>query len=212
MKKVWWGSVILVMATCVGWGHEGPGLTHVIYRPTAYTLPAGTWQIRGTLDLTAIGLPGIGVAYGLAEGLQIGTGLTGILRGWPNLGIKLALGQVGPIALAASAGLSYAIAEGTLYLSSGVVSSFRAGHLGIHAGASLGLLPEFYLSPYAAFDYLVAENLALLGELGLLFLDVRAGVLFRPLESLDLRAWIGFPGPSLGAGVALRFLGSGLYF
>lgn len=186
-------------------GMEGQGITHVVYRPTAYTLPVGTWQVWGTLDLLAIGLPGIGVAYGLAEGLQIGTGLTGILLGWPNLGIKLALGRVGSIALAASAGLSYAIAEGTLYLSSGMVSSFRAGPLGIHSGASLRLLPEFSLSPYAAFDYLVAENVALLGELGLLPLDVRAGVLFRPMEFLDLMAWVGFPGPSVAAGVALRF-------
>jgi len=67
------------------------------------------------------------------------------------------------------------------------------------------VLPEFSLAPYAAFDYAVARNVVLLGELSILPFQARVGGLFRMARSLDLKAWAGFPALSLGASAAVRF-------
>jgi len=123
----------------------------------------------------------------------------------PNLGIKLALGRTGPVALAASAGVTYFLADGSLYLRSGLSASLQAEVLGIHMGALLRMLPELSLSPYAAFDYALAGNVALLGEVSVLPFQARVGVLLRPLRSFDLKLWTGFPVFSVGASGALHF-------
>jgi len=189
----------------LGQGFEGPVLTQVIYQATAYTLPAGVWELEGTFSLFAFGLPTVSVAYGLTKSLEVSTGLTADLFGMPNLGIKLALGRMGTVALAASAGVTYFLADGSLYLGSGLLASLQADGLGIHAGASLQALPEFSISPYAAFDYALTQNTALLGEVSVLPFQASVGALFRPLESFDLRLWTGFPAFSVGASGALRF-------
>jgi len=117
----------------------------------------------------------------------------------------LVLGRTGPVALAASAGVNYLLADGSLYLRSGLSASFQAGVLGIHMGASLRMLPELSLSPYAAFDYALAGNVALLGEVSVLPFQARVGALFRPLRPFDLRLWTSFPAFAVGASGALRF-------
>ena len=198
-------ALLVFGVVCLGQGFEGPMLTQVIYQATAYTLPAGVWELEGTFSLFAFGLPTVSVAYGLTKSLEVSTGLTADLFGMPNLGIKLALGRMGTVALAASAGVTYFLADGSLYLGTGLLASLQADGLGIHAGASLQALPEFSISPYAAFDYALAQNTALLGEVSVLPFQARVGALFRPLESFDLRLWTGFPAFSVGASGALRF-------
>jgi len=198
-------ALLVFGVVCLGQGFEGPVLTQVIYQATAYTLPAGVWELEGMFSLPAFGFPWASLSYGLTENIQVSTGLTADLFGMPNLGIKLALGRTGPVALAASAGMTYFLAEGSLYLGSGLLASLQADELSIHAGASLQALPEFSISPYAAFDYALAQNTALLGEVSVLPFQARVGGLFRLLESFDLRLWTGFPAFSLGASGALRF-------
>ena len=55
---------------------EGPPLTAVIYGSTAYTLPAGTWELAGYLSLPVVGLPSVSLSYGVTDALQMGTGLS----------------------------------------------------------------------------------------------------------------------------------------
>jgi len=205
LKRGLVAALIAGVVSFSGFGIEGPAITQVICRPTAYTLPAGVWELEGRFSLFAFGLPTVSMAYGLTESLQISTELSADLFGMPNLGIKLALGRTGPVALAASAGVTYLLADGSLYLGSGLSASLQAGVLGIHAGTSLRMLPELSLSPYAAFDYALAGNVALLGEVSILPFQARVGVLLRPLRPFDLKVWTGFPVFSVGASGALRF-------
>ena len=205
LKRGLVAALIAGMVTLCAFGFEGPVLTRVIYQATAYTSPTGVWELEGMFNLPAFGVPWASVSYGLTENIQVSTGLSADLLGMPNLGIKLALGRTGPVALAASAGVTYLLADGSLYLGSGLSASLQAGVLGIHAGASLQALPEFSISPYAAFDYALAGNVALLGEVSILPFQARVGALFRPLESFDLRLWTGFPAFSVRASGALRF-------
>lgn len=188
-----------------GFGFEGPELTQVIYQPTAYTLPPGMWELEGTFSLLSLGLPSISVAYGLTESLQLSTSLSGALFGMPGLGVKAALGGMDSLALVASAGVSYFIAEGSLYVGAGLVASLQTGAMGIHPGISLQVLPTFSIHPYAAFDYSTGSTMAVLGELGFIPVSGRMGVLFRMIPNLDLRAWAGFPSFTVGASAALRF-------
>jgi len=190
---------------CLGQGFERPVLTQVIYQATAYTLPAGVWELEGIFSLPAFGFPWTSLSYGLTENIQVSTGLSADLFAMPNLGIKLALSRTGPVTLAASAGVTYLLADGSLYLGSGLSASLQAGVLGIHMGASLQMLPELSLSPYAAFDYALAGNVALLGEVSVFPFQARVGALFRPLRPFDLKVWTGFPVFSVGASGALRF-------
>ena len=205
LKRGLVAALIVGVVSFSGFGIEGPAITQVFYRPTAYTLPAGVWELEGKFSLFAFGLPTANMAYGLTESLQISTGLSADLFGMPNLGIKLALSRTGPVRLAASAGVTYLLADGSLYLRSGLSASLQAGVLGIHMGASLRMLPELSFSPYAAFDYALAGNVALLGEVSVLPFQARVGALFRPLRSFDLKLWTGFPVFSVGASGALRF-------
>ena len=128
---------------CLGQGFERPVLTQVIYQATAYTLPAGVWELEGIFSLPAFGFPWTSLSYGLTENIQVSTGLSADLFAMPNLGIKLALSRTGPVTLAASAGVTYLLADGSLYLGSGLSASLQAGVLGIHAGASFGYCRSF---------------------------------------------------------------------
>jgi len=204
MKRIGWVLFMVVAVAFWGYALGGPDLISIIYRPTVYTLPAGTWQIKGTFNPFAFGTPSVGVAYGLTESVQASASLTGLARGAPNLGVKSTLGQVGPMALAASGGITFILAGASLYLS-GLVASLQAEVLGVHVGSSLQLLPEVSLSPYAAFDYAVTRNVALLGEVSVLPFQARVGALLRPLRSFDLKVWTGFPVFSVGASCALHF-------
>ena len=205
LKRGLVAALIAGMVTLCAFGFEGPVLTRVIYQATAYTLPTGVWELEGMFNLPAFGVPWASVSYGLTENIQVSTGLTADLFGMPNLGIKLALGRTGPLALAASAGMTYFLADGSLYLGSGLLASLQADGLGIHAGASLQVLPEFSISPYAAADYDLMPNTRLLAELNFLPFQARLGLLLRALNSLDLRGWVSFFPFSLGANLSLRF-------
>ena len=198
-------ALLLFGVVCLGQGFEGPVLTQVIYQATAYTLPTGVWELEGMFSLLSLGVPWVSVSYGLTKSLEVSTGLTADLFGMPNLGIKLALGRMGTVALAASAGVTYFLTDGSLYLGTGLLASLQAEGVDMHAGVSLQMLPELSLSPHAAFDYALAQNAALLGEVSVLPFQASVGALFRPLESFDLRLWTGFPAFSLGASGALRF-------
>lgn len=205
LKRGLVAALVAGVVTLCAFGFEGPVLTQVIYQATAYTLSASVWELKGMFSLPAFGFPWASLSYGLTENIQVSTGLTADLFGMPNLGIKLALGRTGPMALAASAGVTYFLADGSLYLGSGLSASLQAGVLGIHMGASLRMLPELSLSPYAAFDYALAGNVALLGEVSVLPFQARVGALLRSLGSFDLRLWTGFPAFAVGASGALRF-------
>ena len=205
LKRGLVAALIAGVVTLCAFGFEGPVLTQVIYRATAYILPAGVWELEGMFSLLSLGVPWASLSYGLTKNIQVSTGLTADLFGMPNLGIKLALGRTGPVALAASAGVTYFLADGSLYLGSGLLASLQGDGLGIHAGASLQALPEFSISPYAAFDYALAGNVALLGEVSVLPFQARVGALFRPLRPFDLRLWTSFPAFAVGASGALRF-------
>ena len=205
LKKGLATALITGAVALSGFGFEGSVLTQVIYQATAYTLPTGVWELEGMFSLPAFGFPWASVSYGLTENIQVSTGLTADLFGMPNLGVKLALGRIGPVALAASAGVTYLLADSSLYLGSGLLASLQADGLGIHAGASLQALPEFSISPYAAADYDLMPNTKLLTELNFLPLRARIGLLLRALNSLDLRGWVSFFPFSLGANLSLRF-------
>jgi len=187
LKRGLVAALVAGLVTLCAFGAEGPVLTQVIYQATAYTLPAGVWELEGTFSLPVVGLSWASLNYGLTENIQASTGLTADPFGMPNLGVKLALGRTGPLAFAASAGVTYLLADGSLHLGSGLLASLKAGALGIHTGISLQMLPELSLSPHAAFDYVLTRNVALLGEVSVLPFQARVGALFRPLESFDLR-------------------------
>ena len=107
------GAAVVLMTMAValsGLALEGPPLTEVIYGSTAYTLPAGTWELTGYLSLPAI-LPSVSISYGVTDALQMGTGLSVDPLGFLNLGAKLALAL--PVSLA------YPLAESMLYLVAG---------------------------------------------------------------------------------------------
>ena len=139
--------LITVAVTLSGLALEGPPLTEVIYGSTAYTLPAGTWELTGYLSLPAI-LPSVSISYGVTDALQLGTGLSADLLGFLNLGVKLALGQLGPVTLALPLSLAYSLAESTLYLTAGLAMSSQAGPLGLHSELALNVLPG--LAPSAS--------------------------------------------------------------
>jgi len=205
LKRGLVAALVAGVVTLCAFGFEGPVLTRVIYQATAYTLPASVWELEGMFSLLSLGLPWASLSYGFSENLEVSTGLTADLFGMPNLGIKLALGRTGPVALAASAGVTYFLADGSLCLGGGLLASFQAEGVDMHAGVSLQMLPELSLSPHAAFDYALAQNAALLGEVSVLPFQARVGALFRPLESFDLRLWTGFPAFLVRASGALRF-------
>jgi len=197
--------LITVAVALSGLALGGPPLTEVIYGSTGYTLPAGTWELAGYFSLPMVGLPSVSISYGVSDALQLGTGLSADLWGFPNLGVKLALGQIGPVALALPVSLAYSLAESTLYLTAGLAMSSQGGPLGFHSELALRVLPD--LAPSASFGlvYKAPESVALLGEMGVMPLRFRIGALFQPFSGLDLRVWASFPSFSAGAKAALRF-------
>jgi len=200
LTLVFIGALALSGATA-----EGEAITGVIYTPTAYTLLAGTWELAGYLSLPVVGLPSISINYGVTDTLQLGTGLTADLWGLPNLGAKLALGRLGPVALALPVSLAYSLAESKVYLAAGLAMSSQAGQLGFHSELALRVLPD--LAPSASFGlvYAFLDSAAFLGEMELMPFRVRIGALLPPFLGLDLRVWASFPGFSVGARAALRF-------
>jgi len=202
------GGAVVLIAVAVGLSGlalEGPPLTEVIYGSTAYTLPAGTWQLAGYFSLPVVGLPSISINYGVTDALQLGTGLTADLWGLPNLGAKLALGQTGLVAIALPVSLAYSMPESTVYLAAGLAMSSQAGQLGFHFELAVDVLPDLALSASLGLVYRALESVALLGEVGVMPLRFRIGTLLQPFSGLDLRVWVSFPGFSAGAKAALRF-------
>jgi len=198
-------ALITVAVALSGLALEGPPLTEVIYGSTAYTLPAGTWELAGYLSLPVVGLPSISISYGVTDALQLGTGLSADLWGFLNVGAKLALGQLGPVALALPVSLAYSLAESTVYLAAGLAMSSQAGQLGFHSELAVDVLPGLALSTSLGLVYKALQSVALLGEVGVMPLRFRMGALLQPLSGLDLRVWASFPGFSAGARAALRF-------
>ena len=205
MKKGLATALITGAVALSGFGFEGSVLTQVIYQATAYTLPAGVWELKGLSSLLPLGLPWVSVSYGLTESLEVGTGLTADLMGLPNLGAKIALGETDTIALAFLPDIAFSVSDGRLYFGSGVALSSAMESLGVHAGTYVQVLPEFSISPYAGADYNLMPNTKLLAELNFLPLRARLGLLLRALNSLDLRGWASFFPFSLGANLSLRF-------
>ena len=180
-------------------------LTQVIYQATAYTLPAGVWELEGTFSLPVVGLPWVSLSYGLTESLEVGTGLTADLMGLPNLGAKIALGETDTIAFAFLTDIAFSVSDGRLYFGNGVALSSVMESLGVHAGTYVQVLPEFSISPYAGADYDLMPNTKLLAEVNFLPFRARFGLLLRALNSLDLRGWASFFPFSFGASLSLRF-------
>jgi len=198
-------ALLVFGVVCLGQGFEGPMLTQVIYQATAYTLPAGVWELEGMFGLPVIGLSWVSVSYGLTESLEVGTGLTADLMGLPNLGAKIALDETDTIALAFLTDIAFSVSDGRLHFGSGVALSSVMESLGVYAGTYMQVLPEFSISPYAAADYDLMSNAKLLAELNFLPFRARLGLLLRALNSLDLRGWASFFPFSLGASLSLRF-------
>ena len=198
-------ALLVFGVVCLGQGFEGPVLTQVIYQATAYTLPAGVWELKGLSSLLPLGLPWVSVSYGLTESLEVGTGLTANLIGLPNLGAKIALGETDTVALAFLTDIAFSVSDGRLYFGSGAIVSSVMESFGVHAGSYFQVLPEFSVSPYAAVDYDFMPNTKLLAELNFLPFRARLGLLLRALNSLDLRGWASFFPFSLGASLSLRF-------
>jgi len=107
LKRGLVAALVAEVVTLCSFGVDGPVLTRVIYQATAYTLPTGVWELEGTFSLPVVGLSWASLSYSLTENIQASTRLTADLFGMPNSGIKLALGRTGPVALAASAGVTY---------------------------------------------------------------------------------------------------------
>jgi len=189
----------------LGHGTESSFLTDVIYHPTAYTLPTGIWELRARFSLLSLGIPSVSLDYGLNKTLEVGTGLTADLMGFPNLGAKLFLGWFGPVALAFLGNTSFSISEGSLYLGTGVAMSTIIGPLGVHAGTHLAILPNLYFSSFIAADYGFIPNARMLAEMSLPSLATRLGLLFRLFDILSLKAWSSLFPFSLGASLGLRF-------
>ena len=205
MKKLALTLVFIGALALSGAAAEGEGLTGVIYTPAAYTLPGGTWELAGYLSLPVVGLPSVSMSYGVTDALQMGTGLSADLWGFLNLGAKLALGQIGPVALALPVSLAYSMPESTVYLAAGLAMSSQAGQLGFHSELAVDVLPGMALSASFGLVYEALESVALLGEVGVMPLRFRIGTLLQPFSGLDLRVWGSFPGFSAGAKAALRF-------
>jgi len=195
---------LMFMGALASAAAAGETITGVIYTPAAHTLPPGTWELAGHFWFPAI-LPSVSISYGVTDALQLGTGLSADLLGFLNLGAKLALGQLGPVALALPVSLAYSLAESTLYLTAGLAMSSQAGLLGLHSELALDVLPELAPSASLGLVYKLLESVALLGEVGVMPLRFRIGALFQPFSALDLRVWASFPSFSAGARAALRF-------
>ena len=86
----WIGWALFIVVAVVFWGYTlgGPDLISIIYRPTVYTLPAGTWQIKGTFNPFAFGTPSVGAANGLTASVWVSPGLTGLPRGDRTWGLN----------------------------------------------------------------------------------------------------------------------------
>jgi len=203
------GFVTLVISGLVvfsGLGAEGPAIIQVIYRPTAYTLPAGSWEITASFVFPYMSLPSLGASYGLSKDIQVGTDVTSDLFGIPNLSVKLALEMAEPLSLAIPAGFTFFAAQGSLYAASGLAISWKGpGPLRAHTGSIVVVLPSFSLSPYLALDYELVAGTELLAELDILPFQARVGALLAPFESFALRLWTAFPELLLGATGTLRF-------
>ena len=103
---------------------------------------------------------------GVTDALQMGTGLSADLLGFLNLGAKLALGQIGPVALALPVSLAYPLAESMLYLAAGLAISLQAGPVGFHSELALRVLSA--LAPSASFGlvYKALESVPSWGKWG----------------------------------------------
>jgi len=196
---------LLLGVTLLGHGAESFFLTDVIYQPTAYILPISVWELKTRFSLLSLSVPSVSLDYGLSEILEVGTGLTADLMGFPNLGVKLFLGWFGPVALAFLGNTSFSISEGSLYLGTGIAMSTIIGPLGLHAGTHLAILPNLYFSSSIAADYGFIPNARILAEMSLPSLGTRLGLLFRLFDILSLKAWSSLFPFSLGASLGLRF-------
>ena len=199
------GFLILMAIACAVHGAAGAELTQVIYRPTGYVLPAGTWEVEGSFNSLPRSVPGLTLDYSLIRGLQVGTGLSADLLGIPNAGAKLSFGYLGPVAVALSPWFAFNLADSSFYLGMGLASSVKAGGFELHAGSLVYLLPSLSFSPYLAFDYWYMSNVAFLGEVDLMPLHMRAGALIWAFAGLNIRVWAGFPALVLGGSLAVRF-------
>jgi len=75
----------LVALAFSGLSMEEPPITRVIYAHTAYTLPAGAWEVWGRISLIPFSTQSISIAYGVKDWTQIGTDLTRDILENPNV-------------------------------------------------------------------------------------------------------------------------------
>jgi len=183
----------LVAIAFSGLSMEGPPITGVIYGPTAYTLPAGTWAVGATLSLLAFKSPNVGIAYGVKEGVQIATNLTYDILGYPHVNAKFALGKFDTVPFAILVDGTFNVASAGLSLWTGAVLSIETEKLSIHPFIRFQLVPSFYGRSVLGLVYASSKDLFMLGELDIPAVRVRGGLLFRASPGLELRAWIGGP-------------------
>lgn len=176
--------------------------TQALYRPTAYTLRAGEWEVGIPFILAPLV---VSVGYGLTESFELRTMPLSFLYGQFGLSGKLALPLGTGFDMALPVGATVQFDPLAFLWSAGAVFSLDAGsQLTLHGGVSGGMAQTLYVLPYAIVDYDVLPNLKLVTEVGLYPLSGVAGVLLRLLDFLELRVGVGFP-MWFYAGLAARF-------
>jgi len=195
----------LVALPFLGLSMEEPPITRVIYAHTAYTLPAGTWEVWGRVSLIPFSTPSISIAYGVRDWTQISTDLTSDVLGYPNVQTKFALGKIDTVPFAVFVYGTYGLAQARLWLGAGACVSIETETLSIHPWISFQLVPGFSGDGGVGLVYASSKDLFMLGELYIPSVHVRGGLLFRAAPSLDVRGWVGGPDFELMLSLTARF-------
>jgi len=208
------GLLVAVGASGAAQGFPDVPPTWGLARPTAYTLRARELQI-GVVSVTDP--TSLYVNYGITPDLQVGLSPIVALRGTFNVGGKFAFSLGPDLQMALPVSYWYWTGSGSQELRVGIVLGLQVGtSLWLDAGLTVvtgqhcdwrGCWSVLFSTPHGIAQFALAETARVVVEVEAMDLKVKAGILVRVLDSVDLRATVSLvPSVAVWVGVELRLV------
>ncbi len=208
------GLLAVVVAPGAAQGFQEVPPTWGLAGSTAYTLRARELQL-GVVSVTDP--MSLYVNYGITSDLQVGLWPIYALRGSFNVGGKFRFGLSPDLEMALPVHYWYWTGSGSQELHVGIVLGLQVGTaLWLDAGLTVvtgqhcywwGCRSVLFSTPHVIAQFALAETARVVVEVEPMNLKVKAGILVRVLDSIDLRATVSLvPSVSAWLGVELRLL------